>query len=90
MLNYLNADKANNLLNDLRWAKAKPDVNTGTRVELLAKFWPTKVADQNRLTHPLVTYADLITTGDVRNIETAQIIRDKHLTKMVEGLARER
>ena len=85
---YLEADKAKEFLIDFRLAKAKNGIGIGTTIELLTKFWPENAELKNgkMLTHPLITYADLITTGDVRNIETANIIKEDHLVKMVEGV----
>lgn len=36
----------------------------------------------NLLTPPLLIYADLVATADARNIETAQIIRERFLAKI--------
>jgi len=88
---YLDADKTKVFLKDYRLAKAKNDVGAGTTIELLTRFWPrdTKEKGRKTLTHPLVTYADLIITGDVRNIETANIIKEDHLATMVQGVTDE-
>lgn len=84
---YLDADKANEFLKAFRLAKTNNKFDAGTTIELLTKFWAQNAEFENgkALTHPLITYADLVTTGDVRNIETANIIKEDHLIKMVEG-----
>ena len=42
------------------------------------RFWPQLSNDKN-VAPPLLVYADLVNTGDRRNIETAQKIFDEHL-----------
>lgn len=51
-------------------------------LEVLQKFWDFELpqADkQHPLVPPLLVYADLVATGDARNIETAQLIRERFL-----------
>jgi hypothetical protein len=52
-------------------------------VEILKPFWKFdyQLADRG-VVPPLLVYADLIATGDVRNIETAGIIYDKYLAQL--------
>lgn len=89
---YLDKDKTASFLRNFRLAKAQNNteksIETGTTIELLAKFWPGNAEEKSEktLTHPLLTYADLITTGNVRNIETANILKEDHLAKMVTGV----
>lgn len=51
-------------------------------VELLHKFWffdhPGDTGEP-RMVPPLLVYADLVATGNARNIETAEIIRERYL-----------
>ncbi len=60
--------------------KLKNDVNGD--IEILKIFWKF---EQNRfhndLVPPLLIYADLMATGDTRNIETARMIYEKELSK---------
>lgn len=42
-------------------------------VELLEAFWPF---DEQATVHPLVIYADLITSADSRNLEAARVFRE--------------
>jgi hypothetical protein len=51
-------------------------------LEVLQKFWDFELpqADkQHPLVPPLLVYADLVATGDARNIETAQLVREQFL-----------
>ena len=60
-------------------------------VDLIAQFWHNHEAIEveDTLTHPLITYADLIATADIRNIETAQLIRVNQLEKLIQELTNE-
>jgi len=51
-------------------------------IEVLRAFWRinTKVLQSN-IVHPLLIYADLLATCDLRNLETARIIYEKKLSK---------
>ena len=52
-------------------------------IEILKPFWKTAPHDKNRETvPPLLVYADLMATGDMRNIETAGLIYEKHLAQL--------
>jgi hypothetical protein len=53
-------------------------------VEILEAFWDTKCDWTNtEIVHPLLVYADLLATGDARNIETARRIYDEQLAGLV-------
>jgi len=53
-------------------------------VEILKTFWDTKCDWTNtEIVHPLLVYADLLATGDPRNIETARRIYDEQLAGLV-------
>jgi len=56
--------------------------NAGT-IEILKPFWnfDTEFADRG-IAPPLLVYADLLSTGDSRNIETARIIYDRYLAQI--------
>jgi len=50
--------------------------------ELLEPFWnfETEELDEvHRICPPLLVYADLMATGDARNVEVANIIREQYL-----------
>jgi len=56
-------------------------------IELLEAFWNVKCDYKNekdiarKIAHPILVYADLLATGDPRNIETAEIIYEKNIAK---------
>lgn len=53
-------------------------------VELVARFWqPETIAPHGDTVHPVLVYADLLATGNQRNIETARIIYDKYIVQLV-------
>jgi hypothetical protein len=53
-------------------------------VEILKAFWDMAVDWTNpEIVHPLLVYADLLATGDPRNIETAGRIYDEQLAGLV-------
>lgn len=53
------------------------------RIEILEPFWKTAQYDTRRETvPPLIVYADLMRTGDARNIETAELIHEKYLAQL--------
>jgi len=55
-------------------------------IEILRRFWNFPKLDEGaNLVPPLLVYADLLATGDERNIETARMIYERH----VAGLIRE-
>ena len=49
-------------------------------IEILEKFWTN--GDFAETAPPLVVYADLIATGDERNLETARIIYERYLIEL--------
>ncbi|MBW2449412.1 MAG: hypothetical protein JRE92_03170 [Deltaproteobacteria bacterium] len=60
--------------------KKDPDGN----VEILNLFWNFKLNTVNiDLVNPVLVYADLMATGDTRNIETAGMIYDTEVTRFI-------
>jgi len=63
-------------------ARIRPVKDDHGNLELLEPFWqfdfPQPVPGY-RLTPPLLVYADLLVTGDARNLETAAMIRERYL-----------
>jgi hypothetical protein len=60
--------------------RLKNDVNGN--IEILKIFWKFEQdCLHNNLVPPLLIYADLMATGDTRNIETARMIYEKELSK---------
>ena len=53
-------------------------------VEVLEAFWDTRCDwTDTEIVHPLLIYADLLATGDARNLETARRIYDEQLAGLV-------
>jgi len=60
-------------------------------IELLEAFWNVKcdyknerdtaTATARKIAHPILVYADLLATGDPRNIETAEMIYEKNIAE---------
>jgi hypothetical protein len=65
--------------------RKEPDGN----VEVLKTFWNfdyrwADLDEKHRdLVHPILIYADLLATGDERNIETAEIIYEREITRFI-------
>ncbi|MCD4716033.1 MAG: hypothetical protein K8R45_04745 [Desulfobacterales bacterium] len=63
--------------------------NPKGNVEILKVFWNFEhrlqgdVPFHDNLVHPILIYADLLATGDTRNIETAEIIYEQELTRFI-------
>ena len=57
-----------------------PDGN----IEILRKSWKFEPDwECPNVTHPVLIYADLLATADARNIETAKIIYDKEIARLI-------
>ena len=53
-------------------------------VEILERFWkPAEPLTDKDLVHPILIYADLLGTGNERNIETARIIYEQHIIQLI-------
>jgi hypothetical protein len=53
-------------------------------VEILKRFWkPAEIWKHEDLVHPILIYADLLATGNERNIETANTIYDQHIIQLI-------
>ncbi|MBM4277701.1 MAG: hypothetical protein FJ130_07405 [Deltaproteobacteria bacterium] len=53
-------------------------------VEILRRFWkPAEIWKYEDLVHPILIYADLLATGNERNIETAKMIHDQHIVQLI-------
>lgn len=63
------------LMNGLKEVSNKGDAN----VEILHKFWHFNETKHSDLVPPLLIYADLIASGDTRNLEAARIIHKELL-----------
>lgn len=63
------------------------DENVST-VIIYRTFWTKNITEpymdvQKELVHPILAYADLVATGDTRNIETARRIYDEHIAQYI-------
>ncbi len=62
--------------------RLKSDANGD--IEILKIFWePVDLAEHNGLVHPILIYADLIATGNQRNIEAAKVIYEQYVIRFV-------
>jgi hypothetical protein len=67
-------------------ARLRPDERGD--VEILEAFWPRppikvwESSPERPLVHPLLIYADLVATGDSRNLSIAEQIYDEHLATL--------
>ncbi len=53
-------------------------------VEILKKFWkPAAKEGLDEFVHPILVYADLLATGNQRNIETAKLVYEQHILRLV-------
>jgi len=53
-------------------------------VEILNRFWtPVEMWQHKDMVHPILIYADLMATGNKRNIETARMIYEKYLVRHI-------
>jgi len=53
-------------------------------ITLLHRFWDPDVIPANQdMVHPLLVYADLMATGEQRNLETARLIYEKYILRLV-------
>ncbi|GAG69268.1 unnamed protein product, partial [marine sediment metagenome] len=53
-------------------------------IEILNRFWiPLEMWQYEDMVHPILIYADLMATGNKRNIETARMIYEKYLIRHI-------
>ena len=76
---YTTAQQLNQLLLGNR-LKKDPEGD----VEILERFWkPVEMWQYEDLVHPILVYADLLATGNQRNIETAKMIYEQHIIRLI-------
>jgi len=76
---YVAPDRLNDLLLRNRLRK-----DPQGDVEILERFWkPAAAATQDDFVHPILVYADLLATGNERNIETAKMIYEQHILRLI-------
>ncbi len=80
---YVHKANLKKFLQAARLRKAEPHERHDLRVDLIEPFWKeVKNAGDTKqagLVHPIIAYADLIETGDTRNLDTANRLREKYL-----------
>ena len=76
---YTTAQQLNQLLFD---NKLKLDI--AGDIEILGRFWkPVDMWKYDDLVHPILVYADLMATGNQRNLETAKMIYEQHIIQLI-------
>jgi hypothetical protein len=76
---YTTTEHLNTLLIENRLKK-----DPGGDVEILNQFWGDNENVENKdLVHPILIYADLIATGNQRNIETAKMIYERNIVQLI-------
>jgi len=76
---YTTHQHLNNLLIENRLRK-----DPAGDVEILERFWqPVGIWPYEDMVHPLLVYADLIATGNQRNIETAKMIYEQYIIRLI-------
>ena len=90
---YMPEYERNRLLNKARLHKATDRINDEPgNVHIYKKFWPDYVNEEDEiyeinkwggegLVHPVLAYADLVATGDPRNMEAARMIYDEYIAQ---------
>ncbi len=62
--------------------KIRPVRDDGGNLDVLETFWgfePSQPLQGYQIAPPLLVYADLVATADARNLETAEIVRERFL-----------
>ena len=75
---YIPRNNMAGLMKAARLRKVKPGEYPDFEIKLVEPFWP-ETAGYHHLASPLVTYADLLETGESRNIEIANKLYEQHL-----------
>ena len=63
-------------------ARVRPVKDENGNLEVLDPFWefePEQPLPGRHLVPPLLVYADLVATADERNLETAEMVRERYL-----------
>lgn len=87
---YLPEHAGQQLLGEARLRKAVNWTGDGSGiVKIYRPFWPVdkeyknQTGEANQIVHPILVYADLVATGDSRNLEAARIIYDKYIAEHI-------
>ena len=80
---YIDKTKMADFLQTARLKKAEPDERQDIQIDLVEPFWKKANNDEKikhaGLVHPIIAYADLIESGDTRNLDAANRLREKFL-----------
>ncbi len=80
---YIDKTKMADFLQTTRLKKAEPDERQDIQIDLVEPFWKTANNDEKikhaGLVHPIIAYADLIESGDTRNLDAANRLRENFL-----------
>ncbi len=80
---YIHKANMGDFLHAARLRKAAPHERQDIQIDLIEPFWKEAKnkgkTEQAGLAHPILAYADLIETGDARNLDTANRLREKYL-----------
>ncbi len=87
---YLPENAGRQLMGKARLRKAVAWTTDGPGiVRIYRPFWPggkeigNKYGQAAEIVHPILIYADLVATGDSRNLETARMIYDEHIAEHI-------
>ncbi len=84
---YINKKDMQGFLKLARLRKAEPHERPNMHIDLIEPFWNIKAQVENNietneqvgLAPPIITYADLIETGDARNLDAAKRLRENYI-----------
>ena len=76
---YIKKAEMGELMRAAQLRKMRPNERRLSEADLYEPFWTEHLAHDGELIHPLIVYADLISTGDPRNLETANRLYEKYL-----------
>lgn len=84
---YINKKDMKGLLKEARLRKPEPHERPSVQIDLIEPFWNIGVKGKNDietnervgLAPAIITYADLIETGDARNLDAAKRLRENYI-----------
>ncbi|MCY3767767.1 MAG: type IV toxin-antitoxin system AbiEi family antitoxin [Gammaproteobacteria bacterium] len=80
---YIHQANMANFLQTARLRKTRPHERPDMQIDLIEPFWKEVEnkgnTEQAGLAHPIIVYADLIETGDTRNLDAADQLRERYL-----------
>ena len=74
---YINKKDVTVFITKARLRKYDPQRDDGYLVDIREIFWkPDQAETETGIANPIITYADLIATGEPRNLEVAERLRE--------------